>query len=308
MTTPDLRRAGLDPAHILAICEHVAASDGWRPVGYVTAVPDGVRVRLRSPRAARAMRTALTRTGYDTALTRPGRHWDLLVTGWDDHALETRLTAMRTVIQQLAADPTATATAVIDRYRQMSARSPARLGILALVQASEELRATVTARCGIPAPRDPAVRPAEIGNALRLRAIWVLEKIIDDLLERHLRIARRALTLFRTLRQDTTDDRAQETAISRAVGFLPRPSGSAARDTAAHVAPPLQGPRSAASPAIRDQAGRRPCGPGRQAALDFPITVTDATAAAGPARMPLAGPPGSDPRVRQLGDNRPRRY
>ncbi len=264
MTTPELRRAGLDPAHILAICEHVAASDGWRPVGYVTAVPDGVRVRLRSPRAARAMRTALTRTGYDTDLTRPGRqhHWDLLVTGWYDHALETRLTAMRTVIQQLAADPTATATAVIDRYRQMSARSPARLGILALVQASEELRATVTARCGIPAPRDPAVRPAEIGNALRLRAIWVLEKTIDDLLERHLRIARRALPLFRTLRQDTTDDRAQETAISRAVGFLPRPSGSAARDTAAHVAPLLQGPRSAASPAIRDQAVRCPCGPG----------------------------------------------
>ena len=118
MTTPDLRRAGLDPAHILAICEHVAASGGHRPVGYVTAVPDGVRVRLRSPRAARAMRTALTRTGYDTVLTRPGRRWELLVTGWDDHALETRLAAMRTVIQQLSADPTATAAAVIDRYRQ----------------------------------------------------------------------------------------------------------------------------------------------------------------------------------------------
>ena len=31
MTTPDMRRAGLDPAHILATCEHVATSSSHRP-------------------------------------------------------------------------------------------------------------------------------------------------------------------------------------------------------------------------------------------------------------------------------------
>ena len=123
MATPDLRRAGLDPAHILAICEHVAARGGHRPVGYVTAAPDGVRVRLRSPRAARAMRTALTRTGYDTSLTCPGRRWDLLVTGWDGHALE--IGWRRCVPSSPSSAPTPRRPAtVIDRYRHTSARSP----------------------------------------------------------------------------------------------------------------------------------------------------------------------------------------
>jgi hypothetical protein len=262
MATPDLRRAGPGPAHILAICEHVAASGGHRPVGFVTAAPDGVRVRLRSPRAARAMRAALTRTGYDTSLTCPGRRWDLLVTGWDGHALEARLAAMRTVIAQLSTDPTATAATVIDRYRHTSARSPgSHLGIAVLIQAGEELRTSVAARCGIHAPRDPAILPAGTGNALRLRAIWVLEQAIDDLIGRHLRIARRALCLFRALRQDITDDRAQDAAICRAVGFAPRPSGSTARGRTVAAAPPLWPPRPARPP-VHASGGALPGRPG----------------------------------------------
>ena len=105
MTTSDLRRAGLDPAHILAICEHVAASGGHRPVGYVTAAPDGVRVRLQSVRAARQMQNALTCAGYDAVLVRTGRPQELLVTGWDERALESRLAAMRAVIRAAARRP-----------------------------------------------------------------------------------------------------------------------------------------------------------------------------------------------------------
>ena len=109
---------------------------------------------------------------------------------------------------------------VIDRYRCLSARSPgSRLGIAALAQAHEELRAGVATRCGIHAPCDPAALPADTGSALRLRAIWVLEHAIDDLIERHLRIARRALTLLRTLRQNATDGSAQEAAIRQADRF-----------------------------------------------------------------------------------------
>jgi len=196
MTTSDLRRAGLDPAHIQAICEHVAASGGHRPVGYVTAAPDGARVRPQPVRAARQMQSALTCAGCGVVLVRTGRPQELLVTGWDERALESRLAAMRAVTQQLHAGPAATAAVVIDRYRCLSARcSGSRLGIAALTQAREELRVGVATRCGIHAPRDAAALPAGTGNALRLRAIWVLEHAIDDLIERHLRLARRALTL-----------------------------------------------------------------------------------------------------------------
>ena len=147
MTTPDLRRAGLDPAHILAICEHVAASGGCRPVGLRDGGAGRCPGAAAAARAARAMRTALTRAGYDTALACPGRHWDLLVTGWDGHALESRLAAMRTVIAQLGADPTATAAAVIGRYRDLSARSPgSRLGMAAL----EPGRRGTAGQCGRP--------------------------------------------------------------------------------------------------------------------------------------------------------------
>ena len=238
------------------------------------------------------MHAALTRTGYHTSLTCPGRHWALLVTGWDGHALEARLAAMRTVIAQLSTDPTATAATVIDRYRHTSARSPgSRLGIAVLIQAGEELRASVAARCGIHAPRDPAILPADTGNALRLRAVWVLEQAIDDLIGRHLRIARRALCLFRALRPDTTDDRAQDAAIRRAVGFAPRPSGSTARGRTVAAAPPLWPPRPAAPPAARGQASRSRAGPAQQATLGFPMKITDVvTTVASPMPRPARPP------------------
>ncbi len=145
------------------------------------------------------------------------------------------------------------------------------LGIAALTQAHEELRAGVATRCGIHAPRDPAALPADTGNALRLRAIWVLEHAIDDLIERHLRIARRALTLFRTLRQNATDGSAQEAAIRQAVGFLPRTGGARG--------PPHVCPGATTSVAITGgagrvdrggPAGRPPTVPALQAALGFP--------------------------------------
>ncbi len=185
MTTADARRAGLDPAHILIICEHVAACGGHRPVGYATALPEGIQVQAPSRRAAQDMHAALLGVGYQTRLMHAGRCWELLVSGWSADGLESRLAAMRAVIEQLSADPTATATAVLDRYRDLSARSPAaRLGVQALVQIHLRLRTTVAARCGINAPRDPTVLPPDVGSALRLRAVWLLEQAVDDLIDR----------------------------------------------------------------------------------------------------------------------------
>ncbi len=287
MTTADARRAGLDPAHILIICEHVAACSGHRPVGYATAVPEGIQVQAPSRRAAQDMHAALLGVGYQTRLMHAGPCWELLVSGWSADGLESRLAAMRAVIEQLSADPTATATAVLDRYCDLSARSPAaRLGVQALAQIHLRLRTTVAARCGINAPRDPTVLPPDVGSALRLRAVWLLEQAVDDLIDRQLRIARRALPLFRSLRQHTADDRARDAAIRRAVGRSPYLSRPALQGTSGRVPPPLWPPRPAAPSAVTAAADSQCARSGQGAALDFPAPVKAAPGSDGTATKP----------------------
>jgi hypothetical protein len=316
MTDPEMRGAGLDPAHILAICEHIAATSGHRPVGYVTAESGGVRVRPGPLRAAHQMHAALCRTGYHAQLRRPGRRCELLVTGWDSRALDRRLAAMRAVITQLTADPTATAAAVIGRYRQLSTLAPVpRLGAAALTDTSADLRTTVASRCGSYAPRDPAVLPADTATALQLRATWILDQTIGDLVDRHLRIARRALALYRTQRQHTTDDdRAQKAAICRAVGFVPqggRPRaskpGAQPWPSPSQPSPPRPGRPAPPPSAIPGPADDPQAHPARRAARAAALGAAGPAAAPGPQQPGTTAPPSAGQGADQLAGRPPHR-
>ncbi len=305
MAAADPNSAGLDPAHILAVCERVAADGGHKPVGYVTAAPEGVRLRLGSARTAQEMQPALTRAGYQTELVRPGRRWRLLVTGWSADGLQSRLAAMRATILQLRSAETAAAKAVIDRYRDLSARLPgAAASAAALSEAEQEIRVTVAARCGMYAPRDPAILPSDVGKALPLRTIWALEQAIGELIERHMRVARRAVAQFCSLRRHGSDDWAKDVAVRRASEVPPAPAASLPSGPPTKAPRPLP-PRPDAAGRIPEQASHVKPDPGQRAGLDFPAPVTDAAAAAArvapasgrsPARPTEGREPGKRPR------------
>ncbi len=127
------------------------------------------------------------------------------MTGWNEAELESRLTAMRVVLHQLAGNPSPTARAVIERFRDLpSAAQSARSGLGVLDEARTGLRSWVSERSGIHAPRRPAVLLPDVGVALPLATANVLEQAIDDLIERHLRVAGHALALFCSLREQWT--------------------------------------------------------------------------------------------------------
>jgi hypothetical protein len=290
MAAPDPRERGLDPAHILSLANQ-ATGGGQGRAGRAVAAHGSVRVCLPSRRAAGDASAALTRVGYQVARIDGTGHRDLLVTGWSAAGLESRLAAMRAVLHQLDASPAVTAAAVVERARRLPAGSPAQPDTSVLADARAQLRGWVSGRSGIHAPHDPAIVPADRGNALRLRVAWTLEAAIDDLVERHLRVAGHALPLFRFLRPHTTDDQAAKAAIRRA-GITFHLNASPAQDSSALVQratrPPGTGPRSSAA----DPGGGAPARPARLAASGFPRPVTDAVRAADVTTIPSARPGG----------------
>jgi hypothetical protein len=293
---PDPGERGLDPAHILAVCGHATSGTGSRPVLAVTQ-PDGVRACLPSRPAGRDARAALARVGYQVATAGNGR--DLRISGWSPEGLEARLGAMRAVLHQLAEHPSVTAQAVIVQFRKAPGGSPSyRPGPQLLEQAQAGLRAWVTSRSSIHAPHDPSVQPADVGNALRLRAAWTLEAAIDDLIERHLRVAGHALALYSSLSQQMSGDRAQDTAIRRA-GVTFHLSGSTAQDSSSLLLGIARPPGPGAPPPSRLPSRPRAL-PNRTAGRDLPATGPGTSWAAGPSgsaaarrggrRFPVARP------------------
>ena len=94
MAAADLDPAGLDPVHIVGICNWVSGNNASLQT---TATADGVRVSFPSRRAAWAAVNALGRVGYTAAHASGDRHTrDLVVTGWNANRLDSRLNALRT--------------------------------------------------------------------------------------------------------------------------------------------------------------------------------------------------------------------
>ena len=282
-TVPDPYPAGLDPAHILAICVHAT---GGRP-GLAVGARDGICVCLPSRRAARSASVALARVGYQVIANSGPRGRDVVVTGWSPAGLEFRLTAMRAILHQLADNPALTAQAVIERFQSLPGASPSpRAGLAILQQARTGLRSWVSARSGIHAPRPPAVLPPDVGIALRLGTAGVLEQVIDDLIERRLRVAGHALALFCSLQEQMDVGRAQEAAI-RWAGITFHLSGPAAQDSTHLIHGALWLPSAGSAP-FTQPGNRPPPGPATRAAVEFP-----SKSAGGPAALqpPTAAPP-----------------
>jgi len=302
MTPTDVRSAGLDPAHILAVCTQATGGGAAHAVG----TPDGVRVSLPTRKAAWDATAALDRVGYIAALAgRTGRDRDLVVTGWSSAQLDWRLSALRGVMHRLADNPLVTATAAVRRFAALpaSAASPAAAsGILG--ETRQQLQDWAETKTGIRVPAPPAVLPANAGTAVQVRAVITCEQQISDLIERHLRVAKHALALFGSLRQQMNNGRAQRAAVRRASAFFNlSPGGSIAQDSSHLMRPAApttgSGPsRSADSasggvgrdgtyhgsfrprPASRDHPPRLPrpdglAGAGRTSPLPAPAAAAD---------------------------------
>lgn len=215
MTTPDPRLRSLDPAHILCVT-HEATAGLRHSTARAASTEDAVRIRFTSRRVARTAAAALRRVGYQVDRIDPTDQRRLLVTGWSAAWLDIRLVTMRTVIHQLEQSPAVTAAAVIDRIRSLpeGAAVPADASVLS--EARRQLRAWVSVRSGIHAPYDSAILPSDLGNRLRLRLARRGEAMIDGLIERHLKVAGHALSLFESLRWHMPDDQAQSIAVRHA--------------------------------------------------------------------------------------------
>jgi hypothetical protein len=296
-TVTDPYPAGIDPAHILAICAQ--ATGGRR--GLAVGTRDGMCVCLPSRRAARSARAALARVGYDVAADSGPRGRDLAVTGWNPIGLESRLNAMRVVLHQLAENPSPTARAVVEQFRSLPsvAQSP-RSGLGILDEARTALRSWVSARSGIHAPRPPAVLPPDVGVALQLGTASVLEQAIDDLIERHLRVAGHALALFCSLREQMDIGRAEDVAV-RWAGITFHLGGTAAQDSTPLLEGALRFPDDDAAPGR--QSDRRPqSGPASREDVRFPrMNSRAATASQAPTTAPSARPGGNRPRAKRPG-------
>jgi hypothetical protein len=242
---------------------------------------------------ARNAEGALSRVGYQVERTTDhSRGGHLVVRGWSADALEARLIAMRSVLEQLAADPGSTATKALDRLGSLPAAAlPDRAGRQQLCwQAAAQLLRRIFATSGIHAPHDPIARPADAGCALRLSAAWRLEEAIEDLAARQVRVAADALAQYPVLRQQMGHDSARDIAIRRAtVAF--HLSSRVARDTTQILGNTRQAPSAGTS--RRNAAATRALPSGRpgtqsgaQDAWVYPFTGAPASPA--PDRPPRA--------------------
>ncbi len=115
----------------------------------------------------------------------------------------------------------------------------------------------MSARCGVRAPIRPAAVPPDVGVALRLRAVRVLEEAIGDLVKRHVRVAGHALAQFSVLRLKMSGDRAQQAAIRQA-GIAFHLPVSTAGDSSALIRNAPGRPDAAAPPLLGRGPGLLP--------------------------------------------------
>ena len=219
MPNRDHHPSGLDPSHIWCVCASAGPARDRQETALLTGGRDGIHVYLPTRAGARNAYAALSLIGYQVAMiTDHGRGGHLVVRGWSAEALDARLTAMRSVLGQLAANPGSTATSALDRLGTLPAAAlPDRAGQQQLSrQAAALLLRGIFATSGIHAPRNALARPADTGCALRLGAAWRLEEAIEELAARQVRVAANALALYPALRQEMDHDSARDTAVRQA--------------------------------------------------------------------------------------------
>lgn len=266
---------GVDPVHVWSVCRTAAPAIQDGGAAILIGGRYAARVHLPDRPAARAAHDALRRVGYQADRGVAGGR-DLIVAGWSEQGLESRLTAMRGVLHVLAAEPGLTAASALDRLLGLPAAELSRFTgqRLLIHQAGEQLRTWISATSGIHAPCDPRARPTDPGRALRLAATRRAEEAIDDLAQRHIQLTELAVALYPALRQRMDHDTARYFAIQRAaIAFhLSRRIGQdltpLMRNASQPAQPPVTRPaatRPATTPtppptarASRPAAGQRP--------------------------------------------------
>lgn len=216
MTTPSPYPLGIDPVHVQIIAASASAAGRKDGSVLLLARPETIRVYLPNRSATKAVRDALQRVGYEvTSAAGNIRNRGLVVSGWNAQGLESRLDAMRGVLEKLAASPDAMATLALGQLsRTPAAELPGRTGQQHLIgQLSTGMRSWISATSGIHALSDPRARPADPGCALRLSATRRAEEAIDDLAARQARVAEFALALYPSLRQTMSHDAARDCAL-----------------------------------------------------------------------------------------------
>jgi hypothetical protein len=266
MAPADQDPAGLDPAHILAICTRATGRDADIKA---TGTADGVQVSFPARRAAWTAINALGRVGYTAAHASGDRHTrDLVVTGWNANRLDSRLNALRTIMRGLADNPLVSAKAAVRRFAALpaAAATPAAASGI-LDETGQQLHDWVDARAGICVPAPPARLPSDRALAMRVRAATSCEQVIGDLIDRHVRVAVHAMAEFASLRQEMNDGRALHTAVRRAGVFFHLSPSSIAQDSAPLMSRSVPG--AAAGPALA-KVPSRPRRPRRGMAGEFP--------------------------------------
>lgn len=265
MTTPDPYPIGVDPVHVQIIAATASAVQRKDGSVLLLARPDAIRVYLPNRLATQAARDALQRVGYQvTSATGRIRSRGLLISGWSTPGLESRLDAMRGVLQKLAARPHATAAVALGQLSTVpAAELPGRAGQQHLIgELITGMRSWISATSGIHAPRDPRARPSDPGCALRLGATTRAEEAIDDLVALQQRVAQFSVAHYSSLRPIMSHERARDCVVKWA-GLAFGLSARIGQDTS----PLLHGMASATS-AIPSPADARPTSP--QSAL--PLT------------------------------------
>jgi hypothetical protein len=279
MPKRDQHPSGVDLSHIWAIAVSAGPARNRHGTALLAGGRDGIHVYMPTRVGASDAHAALSRVGYRVVRTTDdsrGRH--LLVRGWSADGLEARLIVMRSVLEQLAADPGSTATAVLDRLGSLPAAAlPDRAGQRQLSwQAAAQLLRWIFTTSGIHAPHDPLARPTGAGSASRLSASWRLEEAIEDLAARHVRVAANALALYPALRQQMGHDSARDIAVRRA-SITFHLSRRVAQDTAPllrtrHDAPGAATSAREAGAPKAPTSGRRGIRPEAQPARIYPFT------------------------------------
>ena len=307
MTTPSPYPLGIDPVHVQIIA--ASASSAGRKDGSVLllARPETIHVYLPNRSATKAVRDALQGVGYEVTNAAGNiRNRGLVVPGWSAQGLESRLDAMRGVLQKLATSPDAMATLALGQLsRTPAAELPGRPGQQHLIdQLSTGMRSWISATSGIHAPSDPRARPADPGCALRLSATRRAEEAIDDLTARQARVAEFALALYPSLRQTMSHEAARD-CVLRWAGTAFHLTPRLGQD----VSPFLRGSAPAADP-VPAPAEAKPASP------QMPVPLTGARRrprsagefpAAGMPISPASRPPSVTGTTRPRGRNSPPR-
>ena len=311
MTTPNLYPAGVDPVHVQIIAATASSAERGDGSVLLLARREAIRVFLPDRAATQAARIALQRVGYQVAsATGSIRNRGLLVSGWSLQGLESRLNAMRGVLERLAAEPYASASAALRQLGTLPASAmPGRYGQQELVgQADAQLRAWISATSGIHATCDPRAMPANPGCALRLAGTRRAEEAIDDLAERQVRIARFTVALYPGLRQSMSHEETRDCVLWWA-GREFRLSPAIAQDTSpllrdADQSMRLSEPRSVA-PRVTSLTPRHEKAPRHRLRVgqEFPVTGRPVS----PISRPPSGPSARRPGGRTFPSGRPGR-